>query len=132
MMEIGLGLTLLLAFIGMMNYVNTSVGNLQSSQMELSVMESIGMTRRQLKKVLVWEGFLFAASTILFALSFGVPVTYYLYQSMNYRGIPFHIPVLPVLAAILVVILTCVTVPLIAYWKLEQGETLIERIRRFE
>lgn len=132
MMGIGMGLTLLLAFIGLMNYVNTSVGNLQSSQMELSVMESIGMTRRQLRKVLVWEGFLFAVSTIFFAMSIGLAITYYLYQSMNYRGIPFHIPVLPVLAAVLVVILMCVTVPLIAYWKLEQGEILVERIRRFE
>ena len=132
MMGIGMGLTLLLAFIGMMNYVNTSVGNLQSGWMEFSVMESIGMTRRQLRKVLVLEGFLFAVSTIFFAMSIGLAITYYLYQFVNYRGIPFHIPVLPIWAAVLVVILMCVTVPLVAYWKLEQGETLVERIRRFE
>lgn len=132
MMGIGMGLILIIAFIGIMNYVNTSVGNLQSSQMELSVMESIGMTQRQLRMLLIREGLLFAASAILFAMTIGLGITYYLYQSMNYRGIPFRIPVFPILAAIIVIVLICIAIPLLAYWRLEQKETLIERIRGFE
>lgn len=132
MMEIGMGIVLLLAFIGIMNYVNTSVSNLQSSQMELSVMESIGMSQVQLRKLLVREGFLYALMALVFAVTAGLSITYYLYQSMNYRGIPFQVPVMPVLAAVFVIMLLCIMVPLIAYRRMEQKETLVERIRGFE
>lgn len=132
MMRIGMGLALLLAFIGTMNYVNTSVSNLQTSQMELSVMESVGMTQKQLQKLLVREGLLFAVSALLFAATIGLFITYCLYQSMNYRKIPFEVPVLPILAAVFVVMLLCIIVPLFAYWRLERKETLVERIRGVE
>lgn len=132
MMRIGIGLALLLAFIGIMNYVNTSVSNLQASQMELSVMESIGMTQKQLQKLLVREGVLYAVSALLFAATIGLFITYCLYQSMNYRQIPFEVPVLPVLAAVFMVLLLCIVVPLLAYWRLERKETLVERIRGVE
>lgn len=132
LMQIGMGLTLLIAFIGIMNYMNTSVSNLQNSWTELSVMESVGMTQRQLWKLLMGEGVLFAAGAILFAATIGLAITFYLYQSMNYRGIVFRIPVLPVAAAVLAMILLCILVPFITYWRLEKKETLIERIRRAE
>lgn len=56
MIEIGFGIVLILAVIGMMNYINTSVGNVQSRRKEISIMESIGMSERQVKKMFIWEG----------------------------------------------------------------------------
>ena len=131
-MQIGMGLAFLLAFIGIMNYVNTSVSNLQTSQVELSVMESIGMTRKQLRNLMVREGLLFAVSALLFAATVGLYITYCLYQSMNYRQIPFEVPVFPILVAAFMVMLLCIIVPLIAYWRLGRKETLVERIRGLE
>lgn len=132
MMGIGMGIVLLLAFIGIMNYVNTSVSNIQSSQMELSIMESIGMSQAQLRKLLIWEGFFYALMVLIFAMTVGLSITYYLYQSMNYRNIPFWMPALPMLAAVFVVMLLCILVPLMGYRQMEQKETLVERIRRVE
>lgn len=126
LMQIGTGLALLLAFIGIMNYINTSVSNLQNSWTEFSVMESVGMTHRQLWKLLMGEGLLFAAGAILFAATIGLAVTFYLYQSMNYRGIVFHIPVLPVAAAVLAMILVCILVPLITYIDRADSESRIK------
>lgn len=129
MMQIGMGLAILLAFIGIMNYINTSVSNLQNSRTELSIMESVGMTQKQLQKLLLEEGLLFAAGAVLFAATAGLAITYYLYQKMNYREIAFRIPVLPVTAAFIVITLVCVMVPFIACRKLGKKETLVERIR---
>lgn len=95
-------------------------------------MESIGMSQVQLRKLLVREGFLYALMALVFAVTAGLSITYYLYQSMNYRGIPFQVPVMPVLAAVFVIMLLCIMVPLIAYRRMEQKETLVERIRGFE
>lgn len=132
MMGIGMAIVLLLAFIGIMNYINTSISNLQGSQMELSVMESIGMSQNQLRKLLFREGCLYAGMALIFTMTIGLAVTYFLYRSMNYRRIAFQIPVLPILAAVFVVLLLCIMVPWAAYRQMERRESLVERIRGFE
>lgn len=132
MMRVGIGITLVLALIGIMNYVNTSVGNLQSRQTELAVMESIGMTQRQMRKMLIREGILFAAGSLLMAMTVGMGITYYLYQSVNYRDIPFRVPLIPVLGVVITVTLVCAAVPLAAYRSLEKKGAIVERIRGFE
>src|SRR5699024_9420022 len=47
MREVGLGIALILALIGILNYINPVTGNIQSRQRELAILESIGMTDRQ-------------------------------------------------------------------------------------
>jgi putative ABC transport system permease protein len=132
MMGIGAGITLILAVIGILNYVNTVSGNIQSRQVEIAVMESVGMTGRQVKKLLVLEGLLYAAFSLFIAATAGLGVTYYLYQSMNYRGIPFRIPLVPSLCMTLCVLLICVSIPLLSYRILVGKKSVIERIRRKE
>lgn len=132
MMGIGIGIALVLAFIGMMNYLNASVGNIQSRQVELSVMESIGMTGKQVKQLLIREGLLYVGASLVMTFTLGLGVTYVLYQSMNYRGIPFTVPILPIAAAILLIALLCIAIPLAAYHSVEKNGSLVERIRGFE
>lgn len=129
MMEIGIGVVFILAFIGMMNYINTSVGNIQSRRREISVMESIGMTGRQVRKMLIMEGVMYAAGALMLTMTAGLGVTYYLYQSMNYRGVAFEFPVVPVVGAAVLTFIVCVTVPVLAHKGMEKGGSLVERIR---
>ena len=56
-------------------------------------------------------------------------VTYMVYQSMNYIGVPFAVPVLPVMAMILFIFAVCVTVPLASYHMLAGRRTIVERVR---
>lgn len=132
LMEVGFGIVLILALIGIMNYVNTTAGNIQSRQVELSIMESIGMTQKQVKKMLILEGILLAGGAVLLTLTLGLGVTYLVYQSMNYMGVPFEIPVILLMSAIIVIILICIVIPLVIYRNLESKGTLVERIRGFE
>lgn len=131
MMGVGIGVASVLGFIGMMNYINTSVGNIQSRKISLSVMESIGMTGKQLKRMLVYEGILYAVGSIAVAITAGLFVTYYLYQAVNYREIPFEVPAMPVLFAFLLVVAICVMVPVVAYRNMEKRGTVMERIRYY-
>ena len=120
MPQIGIGIVLILAFIGIMNYINTFVVNVQSRRTELSIMESIGITPRQLLGMLVREGLLYAAGAWLITLTVGMGVTYVLYESMNYRGIAFSIPILTILFAVVVSFLICAMIPLLVWWFLEK------------
>ncbi len=129
MMGVGMGLAAVLGFIGMMNYLNTSVGNIQNRKVSLSVLESIGMTGRQLKKMLVYEGLLFAAGSAAVTITAGLAVTYCLHKAVSYNYVPFEIPVLPVIAAFCIVGAICAIIPVAAYWKMEREGTVIERVR---
>ena len=129
MSEIGFGIVLILAVIGLMNYVNTSVGNIQSRRKEISIMESVGMSERQVRKMLVWEGIFYTGGVMLLTLTAGLGITYAIYQSVNYMGAAFWFPVVPFLMACALLLTVCIAVPLLAYRQLEKSGSLVERIR---
>lgn len=129
MMEIGFGIVLILGIIGVMNYINTSVGNMQSRQKEISIMESVGMTERQVKKMLVWEGIFYTGGMLFLTLTVGIGITYAIYQTMNYMGAKFWFPALPFLGATLILFVVCIVVPVWTYQKIEKSGSLVERIR---
>ena len=132
LMGVGIGIVAILALIGILNYVNTVTGNIQNRRTELAILESIGMTEKQVRQMLVTEGLIFAGSSLFLTATFGTGITYYLYQSMNYRGVPFEVPFLPVVAMAAVVIIVCVTVPLIIQRMIVKGGAVVERIRGVE
>lgn len=56
MQILGQGLSGVLLLIGLLNFTNILFGSVVARQREFAIMESIGMTRRQLFHMLIWEG----------------------------------------------------------------------------
>lgn len=129
MAEIGFGIVAILAVIGIMNYINTSVGNIQSRRKEISIMESVGMSEHQVRKMLVWEGIFYTGGVILLTLTAGLGITYAIYQSVNYMGAAFWFPMVPFFIACILLLTICIAVPLLAYKQMEKSGSLVERIR---
>lgn len=129
MAEIGFGIVAILAVIGIMNYINTSVGNIQSRRKEISIMESVGMSEHQVRKMLVWEGIFYTGGVILLTLTAGLGITYAIYQSVNYMGAAFRFPMVPFFIACILLLTICIAVPLLAYKQMEKSGSLVERIR---
>ena len=129
MAEIGFGIVAILAVIGIMNYINTSVGNIQSRRKEISIMESVGMSEHQVRKMLVWEGIFYTGGVILLTLTAGLGITYAIYQSVNYMGAAFWFPMVPFFITCILLLTICIAVPLLAYKQMEKSGSLVERIR---
>ena len=129
MAEIGFGIVAILAVIGIMNYINTSVGNVQSRRKEISIMESVGMSEHQVRKMLVWEGIFYTGGVMLLTLTAGLVITYAIYQSVNYMGAAFWFPMVPFFIACILLLTVCIAVPLLAYKQMEKSGSLVERIR---
>lgn len=127
MMEVGIGAAFILALIGVMNYINTFLGNIQNRRAEIAILESIGMTGRQVKKMLLMEGLMYAAGAWAVTAVCGTFVTYLIYQSMNYMGAGFMIPILPVAGMMILSGVICVSVPAAACRKMEK-EGIVEYI----
>lgn len=132
MIEVGIGIAIILTLIGIMNYVNTVAGNIQNRQVELAVLESMGMTEKQMDRMLVIEGLLFAAGSMLLTATVGLGVTYAIYESMNYMGIAFAIPIWPVAGMLVFIVAVCTGIPLVTRRILEKRGSVVERIRGFE
>lgn len=132
MMEIGTIIALLLLLVGVLNYGNTIASGIQNRKLTFSVMESIGMSRKQLNGLLMREGVLYGAFSVLITLTAGSAVTYLCFQSMNYMGIPFKVPLLPLIPAVLLVMLICAMAPLLSYRKLAGNRSIVERLRNYE
>src|SRR5699024_7043902 len=105
MMVIGIVISLLLLLVGSLNYANTVASCIQSRQLSYSIMESIGMTRKQIRNLLIKEGILYGLGSIVITATVGTIITYIAFQMLNYMGAPFTIPVLPLIIAIVIIMI---------------------------
>ena len=61
-------LCVITGLVGILNFFNSVMTGMMSRRREFAVMQSIGMTGRQLRSMLVYEGLLYAAGAILLSL----------------------------------------------------------------
>lgn len=132
MMGVGIGLTVIIAWIGIMNYINTVSGNISSRQSELALLEGIGMTKRQMRGMLVREGILYGLFSWLITAAAGIGITYVIYEKMNSNQIPFEIPWIWILGMAAIILMICALVPVIFYHIIDKKKSIIERIREIQ
>ena len=128
MTGVGIGISLILAVIGVMNYINTIIGNIANRRKELAILESIGMTRKQMNRMLMREGSIYALGAIFVTMVVGLPVTWGLYQSMNYMNVPFFLPVAPIGIVVLLLFVICVGAPFVLLNAMCKKGSVVERI----
>lgn len=132
MMEIGTVISLLLLLVGVINYANTMTSSIQNRRLTFSIMESVGMSRKQMINLLCREGLLYAVGSIFITLTVGTGITYIVFQSMNYMKISFAVPVFPLLCAVVLVTILCIITPVITYKKIIGNRSIVERLREYE
>ena len=132
MYEIGTVISLLLLLVGMLNYINTMASSIQNRKLTFSIMESAGMSKKQVIKLLIREGILYARGSVFITLTIGTGITYFVFQSMNYMKISFAIPVFPLICAALLVMIICILTPVITYKKIVKNRSIAERLREYE
>lgn len=132
MYEIGTIIALLLLSVGVLNYINTMANSMQSRKLTFSIMESVGMSRKQIRKLLIREGMLYAGGSVLITMTIGTGITYVIFQSMNYMKVPFSLPVFPLIGAGLFLMLICIVIPIVTYKRLIKNRSITERFREYE
>jgi putative ABC transport system permease protein len=69
---LGGGLSGILALIGVLNFINTAAASILSRRREFAMLQSVGMTGRQLRKTLFLEGVTYTVLTAAFTLTAGL------------------------------------------------------------
>ncbi|QQZ61861.1 ABC transporter permease [Paenibacillus sonchi] len=130
---VGYGLSFVIALIGVLNYINTVITGVIARRNEFALLESIGMTKRQLKKVLVYEGLFNVLLTVSITSTLGVFLTYSISKSIadSMAFTVFHMGWLPFILAVPVLAAIAYTVTLSSYRMLSK-DTIVERLRQTE
>ena len=125
----GNAVSVVIALVGELNFINSMVTAIVSRKREFAVIQSVGMTKKQLGRMLVNEGLFYAvltlaASYLLSSLAVGIVV-----HAMVEGGFTtFHFTLLPLVICTPVLLLFAVLIPHLCFRNLEQ-HSIVERLR---
>lgn len=123
---------IILAAISIMNLINTMINSIHVRKKELGMMQAIGMSDRQLMKMLQLEGIFYTVGTLIISIGVGSLAGYPLFLYAKRTGMfdisTYHYPVT---AAIIIILTLFVIQMLLAIFiaKSVRKDSLIERIR---
>lgn len=130
---LGTGLSVILLLVGVMNFVNTMAVNVSTRRYELAVLESVGMTKRQIKRMLSMEGFCYWGVSLSLVVTIGTAIFIVLYVIFSKEAsyAVFSYPFIPLVLVAGLVLLFCLVVPIWAY-KTDTKLSVVERLRLTE
>lgn len=130
---IGGGISIILIFIGLLNFINVMVTGVNIRLKELAVMESIGMTKKQIKKMLTFEGFYYAGITSLLVSTLGIKMVFIIGKMVKKidRYSSFTFPTNDIIYLTILIFAVCLITPTIVY-KYSSKKSVTERIREIE
>lgn len=126
---------LMIAVIGFMNLINTMVTSIITRKRELGVLQAIGLSNKQLTKMLAGEGMVFIAGTLLASVTLGNILGYLIFlwaKNSHFMSVSaYHYPLMETIALASVLVIGQL---LITYFinKCVNKESLIDRIRNGE
>lgn len=127
---VGGALSFVLALIGIMNFTNAIVTGILARKKELAMMEAVGMTGKQMKGMLAWEGMFYIVLTGICSICIGSLFSAVILKNLATEMwfLSYHFTVLPILICIPVLAFIAGAIPVIAYGNMEK-EAVVERMR---
>lgn len=124
------GITALFMLMGIMNYFNILITGILLRKRELALLECMGMTRKQLRSVLILEGCYYSViiAVLSFVLSTATLFVADKYMKEQYYTFIFNYPWTEMLVMLGALFLFSVCIPLFMYRKRDQ-ESMAERLR---
>ena len=121
---------ILLILMGLVNYANVTATGFTVRRKEFAVLESIGLTRKQLRKMLLWEGIFYSLIITLLTAGPGSIISHLTNILIKKRiaYFTFRQPYVEFLLCILALFTVCILVPLILYRQYKK-ESLVDRLR---
>ncbi|MCR4759317.1 MAG: ABC transporter permease [Oscillospiraceae bacterium] len=120
----------ILALIGILNFVNAVVTSIISRKREFAMMHAVGMTGRQLRAMLSWEGVCYVLLTTVCALTVSALLSWFLLRRFAEEMFFFryHFTLLPVLLGLPVLLIFSVVIPAAAY-RIICRDSIVDRLR---
>ena len=126
---LGNGAAVLLIVIGLINFINVMLTGVVARKNEFAVMESIGTSKKQIKKILTLEGGIYALITTGLIMTLGNAFLLLVADAVPHIAdyAKFEYPFALVICLIFAIFIICLSVPAIVYRAVSK-ETVIERL----
>lgn len=132
-LTMGGALSLIIGLVGVLNFVNAVLTGILTRKRELAVLQSVGMTGRQLKTMLVYEGLYYTVLALLVSLVMTVCLGPLVGGAVGdiFWFFTYRLTVVPILVILPVFLVLGALVPLWTYRSVAR-RTIVERLREAE
>lgn len=128
----GYAISLVIALVGLLNFINSMVTAILSRKREFAMIQSVGMTKRQLCRMLVFEGLYYAGMTLTVSYLLGALTVGVIVRSLTAGGYStFHFTLTPLALCTPLLIIFAILIPYICFRNLEK-QSVVERLRTAE
>lgn len=126
-------LSMIVGLVGLLNFLNGILTSILTRRRELAMLQSIGMTGKQLKIMLIWEGLYYALGAVVVALLLSVIFGLLLSDVLSevFWFFTYRFTVMPILFVAPIFAFLGIFVPLMVY-KLVSKHSIVERLREIE
>lgn len=125
----GYAISVVIALVGILNFVNSMVTAIVSRKKEFAMMQSVGMAKGQLRCMLIFEGSIYAAMTLIISYFISSMGILCVVRPMVEGGFStFRFTLLPLLLCTPVLLLFAVLIPYFCFRKMEK-QSVVERLR---
>ncbi|MDE5598472.1 MAG: ABC transporter permease, partial [Lachnospiraceae bacterium] len=126
----GSALSFIVGLVGILNFLNAVLTSIMTRQREFALLQSVGMSGRQLKTMLITEGILLSLSAVIVSLIAAI-ATIPLVASALGNTFPFfvyHFTLLPLIVVTPAFILLGILLPIITH-RFTLSKSIVERLR---
>lgn len=130
---VGGALSFVIAIIGVLNFINTMLTSVITRKREFAMLQSIGLTNNQLKKMLLYEGMYYVGFTAVISFLIGSILSVSVISAFNsvVKYFEYHFTIVPFISVIPIFFVIAFVVPLIAYYNAKKL-SIVERLREGE
>lgn len=126
-------LSLIIGLIGVLNFINSMMTSILTRKHEFAMLQSIGMTSNQLRKMLITEGLMYTASAGVVSLALSIGITSLLANTIaqSLWFFTYRFTLLPLIVTIPILLAIGILLP-IPVLKTVEKQSIVERLREAE
>lgn len=127
----GGALSLIVALVGVLNFFNAILTGITTRRREFAMLQSIGMTSKQLRRMLIIEGLLYTMGALLLALVLTLLMTPVMSQAVSsmFWFFSFKPTYWPILAMLPIFVIIGTVLPLLS-GRLMSRHSIVDRLRQ--
>lgn len=129
--SIGYSLVIIIGVIGFMNLINSMITSIITRKKELGMLQAIGLTDKQLIKMLNIEAMFYTGTMLLSSLTLGSGLGYiavYVFRKTGASYASYAFPIIPILIMVLCIVIAQLTLTYIISKNFNK-QSLIDRVR---
>ncbi|MCI9388615.1 MAG: ABC transporter permease [Lachnospiraceae bacterium] len=116
--------------VGVLNLINTIITSILTRRHEFAIMQSIGMTAKQLTRMMIWESVYYAIGVCIVGLLLSVILAFTVVKTLigDIWYFTFHFTLVPAVTVCILLLIAAAVLPVIALKVFNKG-SIVEKLR---